>query len=86
MGARQNSINPAKVRQQIQALDTDPPPPVLRGPVEIRRRLSLILLCLLSSFLLLISFTPFDYSVQAYVALVPWGLAVIGINKEPTAP
>ena len=81
MGARQNSINPAKVRQQIQALDTDPPPAVLRGPVEIRRRLSLILLCLLSSFLLLISFTPFDYSVQAYVALVPWGLAVIGAGK-----
>lgn len=63
-------------------LDACPPPEVLRSHLELRRRLSVLLLTLLSSVLLGISFAPFDCWFVAYFALVPWGLAMAGGTKR----
>lgn len=59
-------------------LDICPPPEVLRSNLELRRRVSVLLLALLSSLLLGISFAPFDCGFVAYFALVPWALAMAG--------
>lgn len=72
------ALNPAKVKADIAALEEHPPPEVLAPRLDIRRRPSVMLLCVLSSAVLLISFAPYDCWYLAYVALVPWGLAVVG--------
>ncbi len=81
MSKRRHSLNPAKVKADIEALEKNPPPEVFKGRLDIRRRLSVALLSILSSAVLLICFAPFDRWYLAYVALVPWGLAVIGGHK-----
>lgn len=59
-------------------LDRTPPQAVFERHFELRRRLSVLILCLLSAVLLTISFPPFDVWWVAYVALVPWMLGVVG--------
>lgn len=78
MSKRRHALNPAKLKADIAALEEHPPPEALAPRLDIRRGWSLLLLCLLSSVVLLISFPPFDHWYLAYVALVPWGLAVVG--------
>ncbi|MCK5113310.1 MAG: hypothetical protein KAR11_00925 [Phycisphaerae bacterium] len=59
-------------------LETSPPREVFCSHLELRRVPSVLLLCLLTVVLLLISFPPFDCWFAAYFALVPWGLAMFG--------
>lgn len=63
-------------------LDRTPPQAVFERHFELRRRLSVLILCLLSAVLLTISFPPFDVWWVAYVALVPWVLGVIGGTRR----
>jgi len=51
---------------------------VLRRRLELRRWPSVVLVTLLSMVLLGVSFAPFDCWWLAYVALVPWALAMAG--------
>ena len=74
-------MNPARVKSEIAALEQHPPREVFLRRFDIRRRLSVSLLCALTGFLLLAGFAPFDQWYLAYVALVPWGLAVVGGNR-----
>jgi len=76
--SRRQATNPAKVKADIAALAAEAPPEAFQPRLDIRRRPSVALLCVLSSVLLLISFAPFDHPLLAYAALVPWGLAVVG--------
>jgi len=71
------SSNPARVKAQVAALSPDAPE-AADGDREIARRPTLLLLCLLSMALLTVGFAPFDQAWLAYVALVPWSLAVVG--------
>ncbi len=71
-----HSINPAKVKYQVSALDGSPATAVLERRLRLRRRLTVALLCVLSSVLLAASFAPFDLWPLAYVAMVPWMLAL----------
>lgn len=59
-------------------LDRTAPREVLRRRLELRRWPSVVLLSLLSMVLLGVSFAPFDCWLLAYVALVPWALAMAG--------
>ena len=78
MTKRRHAQNPAKVRADISALEKHPPPEIFSPRLDIRRRPSVLLLCLLTAALLLISFAPFGCWYLAYFALVPWGLAMVG--------
>jgi len=73
---RRHALNPDKLKADIAALDEDAPPQLFRARLDIRRRWSVLLMSLLSSVLLLVSFAPYDCWYLAYVALVPFGLAV----------
>ena len=81
MARKRHAVNPAKVRADLSVLDTNPPPEIFQRRLELRRKLSVLLLCLLSVVLLSVSFAPFDCWYLAYVALVPWGLALAGGEK-----
>ncbi len=85
MKKRRHALNPAKVKAEVIALEKNPPAEVFKGRIDIRRRLSVALLAVLSSVLLSISFSPFDNWYLAYIALVPWGLAVIGGHDKKWA-
>ncbi|HDY65278.1 MAG TPA: hypothetical protein ENH84_03470, partial [Phycisphaerae bacterium] len=63
---------------QGSVLDRTPPPEVLKPHLELRRLTSVLLLSLLSTVLLGISFAPFDCWFVSYIALVPWALAMAG--------
>lgn len=62
----------------LNALERNPPPQVFARRLVLDRRLSLALLCLLTVVLLSVSFAPFDAWYLAYVAFVPWLIAVEG--------
>ncbi len=81
MSKRRHALNPAKVQADIAALEKHPPPEMFQRRLDIRRRLSVALLCILTSVLLAVSFAPFDKWYIAYVALVPFGLAVVAGHK-----
>ena len=85
MTKRRHAINPAKVKAEIAALEKNPPAEVFKGRIDIRRRLSVALLAILTSVLLSISFAPFDHWYLAYFALVPWGLGIIGGHNKKWA-
>ncbi len=78
---RRHSLNPAKVQADIAALEQHPPPEMFQRRLDIRRRLSVALLCILTGVLLTVSFAPFNKWYLAYVALVPWGLAMVAGHK-----
>ena len=78
MARRRHSLNPAKVKIEVSALETTPPPEVFQRRLDLRRRLSVALLCLLTVVLLTISFAPYDLWYLAYAALVPWALTLAG--------
>lgn len=78
MSRRRHALNPAKVKADIAALDKRPARQAFLPGLDMRRRWSVLLLCLLSAALLLISFAPFDHWYLAYVALVPLALGVAG--------
>jgi len=70
------ATNPAKVKADLEALESDPPREIFDRRLRLRRRASILLLCLLTTVLLTASFAPFDCWVLGYVALVPWTLAL----------
>jgi len=76
MARPRHSINPQKVKFEVDALDDAPPAEALARRLALRRRLSVALLCALTIVLLSVSFAPFDISLFAYIALVPWMLAL----------
>ena len=81
MSKHRHALNPARVKADIAALEQHPPQEVFLRRLDIRRRLSVALLCVLTSALLTACYTPFDKWYLAYIALVPWGLAVVGGHK-----
>jgi apolipoprotein N-acyltransferase len=81
MARRRHAVNPAKYKADLQSIEERPPPEVFEARLNVRRRWSVLLLSLLSSVLLLVSFPPYDLWPLAYVALVPWGLAVVGARS-----
>jgi apolipoprotein N-acyltransferase len=78
---RRHALNPSKVQADIAALERHPPPEMFQRRLDIRRWISVALLCLLTVVLLAVSFAPFDKWYLAYVALIPWGLAMVGGHK-----
>ena len=77
MGKQRRAYNPAKVKADYEALDGRPrrKPPWRR--LKLHRRVTVAMLHLLSVLLLSVSFAPFDQWYLAYVALVPWALALL---------
>jgi len=82
MARRRLKVNPAKVKLEVSALETDPPPELFQRRLELRRRLSVVLFALLAVVLLTISFPPYDCWYLGYVALLPWGLALTGATSR----
>jgi apolipoprotein N-acyltransferase len=54
---------------------------IFQGRVALRRRWIVALLCVLTAVLLTASFAPFDCWVLAYVALVPWTIALGSVRR-----
>ena len=63
------------------AVSADPPPQLFARRLALRRRPSVALLQLLSVVLLTVCFPPLDCWYVAYVALVPWVLAVTAAER-----
>lgn len=80
MSRRRHALNPAKVQADIAALEGPAPP--RRRRLDLGRRWTVLLLCLLSPALLLISFAPFDYAFLAYVALVPLAAGAVSGHRR----
>jgi len=77
MTPSENTHGSSAVRD-LDALESAPPQELFRTRLELRRRPSVALLNVLTVVLLTVSFAPFDCWYLAYVALVPWMLAVMG--------
>lgn len=71
-----HAANPRHVRAQARALAEEIPPEALQRRMFIRHRSGMAVLSLLSVFLLVMSFAPFDQGYLGYVALVPWLMVV----------
>jgi len=80
--ARRSNVNPAKVKADLASLESRPPEQVFQRRIEVRRRLSVALLSLLSAALLTASFVPLGQWYLAYVALVPWAMALDGGRRR----
>ncbi len=80
--ARRSTINPAKVKADLSALEEAPPPEVYERRLALRRRLSVALLCLLTMVLMSVCFVPYGQWYLAYVALVPWLAALDGATHR----
>jgi len=78
MPRRRHSLNPAKIKADLNALEANPPAEIFQRRLVLRRWLSISLLSLLTTVLLTVSFAPFDCWWLAFVALVPWTLALDG--------
>ncbi|MCJ7545099.1 MAG: hypothetical protein MUP47_11170, partial [Phycisphaerae bacterium] len=79
MNARRgNTDGPGQPTPRAEASEGYPPQALFRRGVEARRRWAVALACALSALLLTVSFAPFDCWVLAYVALVPWTMALGG--------
>ncbi len=76
MARNRHALNPAKVKADLDALETDPPPELFQRRLDLRRRLTVVLLDLLTVALLTISFAPFGAWYLAYVALIPWCMSL----------
>jgi len=84
--ARRRAVNPAKVKADHARLRAPAAPRVGRWRhLQLGRRLTTALLCLLSAVLLSVAFPPYDCWYVAYIALVPWALAVVW-ERGPKAP
>jgi apolipoprotein N-acyltransferase len=67
-----------ETRGVILGIEDNPPPTIFQGRLELRRPWSVALLCLLTTVLLTVSFAPFNCWPLAYIALVPWAMALGG--------
>jgi len=76
--AEDKSPRAAATPAEQSALERTPPVQVFERHLELRQLLSVFLLCLLSVVMLAVSFSPFDCWYMAYLALVPWTLAMAG--------
>lgn len=79
--AKRHGKNPAKVKVDLEAI-SDSPPELTERTLRIRRRFSVALMCLLTAVLLMASLPPFNAWFLAYVALVPWTLALAGGTRR----
>jgi len=75
---RRHGRNPAKVKVDLEAISDAPPPELTERTLRVRRRVSVALMCLLTAVLLMAALPPFNAWYLAYVALVPWTLALAG--------
>ena len=75
MAKRRHATNLAKA--DLLALESSPPPEIFQRRLVLRSRTSVVLLNLLAVVLLGVSFAPFDCWYLAYIALVPWVLALV---------
>jgi len=73
---RRHTLNPVKIKAQAAKLDEPAPRGIFRRHLALDRRLTVALLNLLTVVLLSVSFAPFDCWWFAYVALVPWTVAL----------
>jgi len=85
VSGRRHGLNPAKLKADIAAMEREVPSESPRPRVDVRRGRVVALLALLTAVLLLASFAPFNQWYLAYVALVPWVLAVVGPQRQRTA-
>jgi len=76
MARRRHAMNPAKLRADAEALERQETGARSRPRLAMRPRPAVVLLNLLAVTLLSVSFAPFDGWFLAYVALVPWVLAL----------
>ncbi len=76
MAKRRNRTISVEQTADLGILEHNPPQEIFRRRLELRRRLSVALLALLTVVLLTVSFAPFDCWYLAYFALVPWVLAL----------
>jgi apolipoprotein N-acyltransferase len=77
MATRRRAMNPAKLRADREAMESQAPEAAPGRRLLLHGRLSVLLLHALSAALLSASFAPFNYWYLAYVALVPWSLALL---------
>jgi len=79
---RRRGLNPAKIKADIAALEADHPDAARPRGEGITRWWIIAGLCAGSAILLLASFAPWDQWYLAYVALVPWGVAVVAGRRR----
>jgi len=82
MARGHDATNTDEAGLALKALGADPPGELFVRRLELRRQWSVILLNLLSVVLLTVSFAPFDCWYLAYVALVPWCMALAGVTGQ----
>ncbi|MHC4981978.1 MAG: apolipoprotein N-acyltransferase [Planctomycetota bacterium] len=78
MSKRRRKPGSPKAKLDVRALGETPPPEAFEGRLVPRRRLSVALLSVVAAVVLSVSFAPFDCWILAYVAMVPWLLALTG--------
>ncbi|HET6427079.1 MAG TPA: apolipoprotein N-acyltransferase [Phycisphaerae bacterium] len=82
MTKHRRGLNPAKIKADIAALEADnPDAPRPRGE-GITRWWVIAGLCVLTAVLLLASAAPWDQWYLAYVALVPWAVAMVAGRRR----
>ncbi len=79
MALKRQRANPSAIRAQIDAIENPTGGPPAAGPM--RRLLTCVLANMLTVVLLSVSFAPHDAWWLAYVALVPWALALEGTRE-----
>ncbi len=77
MARKRHAVNQAKAKAHSDALANLRPPGTFQRRLGLRRRVTLVLLNLLTVVLLGVSFAPFDCWYLAYVAMVPWILSLV---------
>lgn len=82
MARKRDAISPAKAGADLVALENSRWPEIFQRLPLVRRPVALVLLSLLTVVLLVVSFAPFDCWYLAYVALVPWTLALVGESSR----
>ncbi len=82
MARKRYAINSAKAKADVIALKNLHPPEIFQRRRLLRRGITLGLLNVLTVVLLGVSFSPFDCWYLAYVALVPWILALVPASSR----
>ena len=79
---RRNRTTNASTAQTAAAPRVPAPPQAFQPRLDLRRRLTPVLLNLLGAVLLSIALAPFDVWWVAYVALVPWAMSLTGSRHD----
>ncbi len=82
MGSKHLKYRLAKNKKAKAEIDGTVPSQVFQPRLELRRKISVVLLHLLAVVLLTVSFAPFDCWYLAYIALVPWAMTFISSQRS----